>query len=95
MLEVTPAAASTLLHQMFKVVFGKNAANINLNCLNALKMKDPLPPRSKEEMYYLRYANEFTTFSSLIRRKDYISSFIHRQDAYKILKNMVAENSGG
>lgn len=49
-LEVAPAAASSLLHQMFKVVFGKNAANINLNCLNSLKMTDPLPPRSK--VYY-------------------------------------------
>ncbi|WKY16517.1 hypothetical protein Q1695_001291 [Nippostrongylus brasiliensis] len=76
--EVCPDGCTTLLHQMFKVVFGKNTANINLDILQSMKMKDPLPPLNEAEMLYLRYANEFTLFSAFVSRKEYMDTFILR-----------------
>ncbi|KAE9418072.1 hypothetical protein Angca_007749, partial [Angiostrongylus cantonensis] len=76
--EVCPDGCTTLLHQLFKVVFGKNTANINLDILQSMKMKDPLPPLNEAEMLYLRYANDFTLFSAFINRKEYIDIFVLR-----------------
>ncbi|VDL71212.1 unnamed protein product [Nippostrongylus brasiliensis] len=76
--EVCPDGCTTLLHQMFKVVFGKNTANINLDILQSMKMKDPLPPLNEAEMLYLRYANEFTLFSAFVSRKEYMDTFMLR-----------------
>ncbi|KAK6031856.1 hypothetical protein OSTOST_01978, partial [Ostertagia ostertagi] len=76
--EVCPDGCTTLLHQLFKVVFGKNTANINLDVLHSMKMKDPLPPLNEAEMLYLRYANEFTLFSAFVSRKEYMDTFITR-----------------
>ncbi|VDO96544.1 unnamed protein product [Heligmosomoides polygyrus] len=76
--EVCPDGCTTLLHQLFKVVFGKNTANINLDILQSMKMKDPLPPLNEAEMLYLRYANEFTLFSAFVSRKEYMDTFVLR-----------------
>ncbi|XGW32416.1 hypothetical protein V3C99_017174 [Haemonchus contortus] len=76
--EVCPDGCTTLLHQLFKVVFGKNTANINLDVLHSMKMKDPLPPLNEAEMLYLRYANEFTLFSAFVSRKEYMDTFVTR-----------------
>ncbi|ETN87260.1 hypothetical protein NECAME_00119, partial [Necator americanus] len=77
-LEVCPDGCTKLLHQLFKVVFGKNTANINLDILQSMKMKDPLPPLNEAEMLYLRYANEFTLFSAFVSRKEYMDTFVLR-----------------
>ncbi|KAJ1370700.1 hypothetical protein KIN20_032490 [Parelaphostrongylus tenuis] len=76
--EVCPDGCTTLLHQLFKVVFGKNTANINLDTLQSLRMKDPPPPLNDAEMLYLCYANDFTLFSAFINRKEYIDILILR-----------------
>ncbi|KJH43862.1 hypothetical protein DICVIV_10124 [Dictyocaulus viviparus] len=76
--EVCPDGCTTLLHQLFKVVFGKNAANINLDILQSMKMKDPLPPLNEAEMLYLRYENDFTLFCAFVNRKEYIDAFVSR-----------------
>ncbi|CAJ0938264.1 unnamed protein product, partial [Mesorhabditis belari] len=76
--ELDPHHCTRVLHQLFKLIFGKNATNINLETLQQLNMKHPLPPSDKLDMYLVRSINEFTLFAAFLNRAEFLDVYVRR-----------------
>ncbi|CAG9533508.1 unnamed protein product [Cercopithifilaria johnstoni] len=70
-IEVVPDESIRVVMQLFKILFGSNAANFSLDALRNLKLNHVNQPKDLFEFYMLRSANSFTEFVVNISRIEF------------------------
>ncbi|KAH7695435.1 huntingtin, partial [Aphelenchoides avenae] len=72
------ALATTVINQLLKALFGKNGANVNIDTLQSMRLKDPLPPTDEFEIYLSRSVHEFTMFTAFAGKPDFVELHFQR-----------------
>ncbi|VDM46517.1 unnamed protein product [Toxocara canis] len=77
-IDLAPAETTRLVTQLFKILFGRNAANLSVTALRKMHMRGHGPPRDILEAYLLRSANVFTEFVVNSNRNEYFNAHLLR-----------------
>uniref|UniRef100_F1KPL8 Huntingtin n=1 Tax=Ascaris suum TaxID=6253 RepID=F1KPL8_ASCSU len=77
-IDIAPTATIRLVTQLFKIVFGRNAANLSLTVLKKMHLHGHGPPRDVLEAYLLRTANLFTDFVVNSGRHEFFTAHLLR-----------------
>ncbi|KAI1732245.1 huntingtin [Ditylenchus destructor] len=71
--DINVDSTARLIHQCLKVLFHRNAYNVNLRTVQSLRIKEPTQPTDDLlEMYLLRNINEFTIFAAFVNRSEFM-----------------------